>query len=71
MRIFPNTAAWNDRLWKIKHLIELRPLTFPKGEPTMDDVRYTEIRPDGRLVFLDSLNKFEIEFFVLFEFKFE
>ncbi|KAK6034872.1 hypothetical protein COOONC_27619 [Cooperia oncophora] len=38
MEVFPNTSAYNEELWHIKHLIELKPMTFPNGEPTADDI---------------------------------
>ncbi len=44
MTVFKNTAAFNAQLWHVKHLLELRPLTFPHGEPTVDDVNYIEVR---------------------------
>ncbi|VDM38784.1 unnamed protein product [Toxocara canis] len=47
MEIFKNTAAQNAELWHVKHLIELRPLTFPNGEPTIEDVTSLEIFADG------------------------
>lgn len=43
MEIFKNTAAQNSELWHVKHLIELRPLTFPNGEPTLEDVHAIEV----------------------------
>lgn len=50
MEVFKNTPAWNERLWRVKHLIELRPLTFPNGEPTADDVGHLRVHSDGRCV---------------------
>uniref|UniRef100_A0A914RNH5 Uncharacterized protein n=1 Tax=Parascaris equorum TaxID=6256 RepID=A0A914RNH5_PAREQ len=50
MEIFKNTAAQNSELWHVKHLIEIRPLTFPNGEPTLEDVHAVEIFADGRCV---------------------
>ncbi|KJH48182.1 hypothetical protein DICVIV_05700 [Dictyocaulus viviparus] len=47
MEVFPNTMALNEELWHIKHLIELRPITFPDGEPSMDDIFSVELHPDG------------------------
>lgn len=50
MEIFKNTASVNEQLWRIKHLIELKPLTFPNGEPTIDDIKALEVLPDGRCI---------------------
>lgn len=43
MEVFKNTASVNHELWHIKHLIDLKPLTFPNGEPTMEDVKSLEV----------------------------
>ncbi|VDK58643.1 unnamed protein product [Gongylonema pulchrum] len=43
MFIFKNTASQNAELWPLKHIIEIRPLTFPNGEPTIDDVNALEV----------------------------
>lgn len=50
MEIFKNTPSQNAELWHVKHLIELRPVTFPNGEPTAEDVRSLEVFADGRCV---------------------
>ena len=47
-QIFKNTADTNAALWWIKHLIDLRPITFPDGEPTADDIAHVEIDHEGR-----------------------
>uniref|UniRef100_A0A1I7VT22 Uncharacterized protein n=1 Tax=Loa loa TaxID=7209 RepID=A0A1I7VT22_LOALO len=50
MFIFKNTASQNIELWLLKHIIEVRALSFPNGEPTVDDVNALEVYPDGRCV---------------------
>lgn len=50
MFIFKNTASQNTELWTLKHIIEIRALSFPNGEPTIDDVNAVEIFPDGRCI---------------------
>lgn len=50
MHIFKNTSNINAKLWHVKHLIEVRPISFPNGEPTADDVAFTELHADGRCV---------------------
>ncbi|KRX76815.1 DNA polymerase lambda [Trichinella sp. T6] len=50
MNIFKNMPYWNKRLWKIKHLIEVKPIVFPNGEPTEEDIPYMRLFPDGRCV---------------------
>ncbi|KAF1763188.1 hypothetical protein GCK72_011454 [Caenorhabditis remanei] len=49
MEVFRNTELMNEELWKVKHLIELRPIEFANGiEPTDDDVFSTRLQPNGR-----------------------
>lgn len=50
MKIFKNTPYWNQRLWECKQFIEIRPITFPHGEPTEGDVNYTTILSNGECV---------------------
>ncbi|CAI2349151.1 unnamed protein product [Caenorhabditis sp. 36 PRJEB53466] len=48
MELFRNSALVNEELWKVKHLIELRPVTFKNGvEPTEEDVFSTKLAPNG------------------------
>uniref|UniRef100_A0A915JBC5 39S ribosomal protein L30, mitochondrial n=1 Tax=Romanomermis culicivorax TaxID=13658 RepID=A0A915JBC5_ROMCU len=48
MKVFKNTPHWNNLLWQIKHLIEIRPITFPNGEPTEQDLNSVRLLSDGR-----------------------
>ncbi|VDN54934.1 unnamed protein product, partial [Dracunculus medinensis] len=50
MAIFKNTPSQNRELWRVKHMIEIRPLIFPNGEPTMDDINSLEVFADGRCI---------------------
>ncbi|CAD5222433.1 unnamed protein product [Bursaphelenchus xylophilus] len=50
MTIFRNTADVNLELWKIKHLIDLKPLTFPNGEPTEADIPHLTVNADGQVI---------------------
>jgi hypothetical protein len=50
IHVFKNTASMNDLLWHVKHIIDIRPMSFPNGEPTAADIPYTEVLPDGRCV---------------------
>lgn len=36
--ILPNTPHYNQMLWEIKHLIRLKPVKFPNGMPTEEDI---------------------------------
>jgi len=48
IHVFKNTPSSNIQLWKIKHIIEVRPMIFPQGEPTLEDAHHLEIMADGR-----------------------
>jgi len=37
--IVKNTPQMNKKLYQIKHLVKIHPLTFPNGEPTAEDIK--------------------------------
>jgi large subunit ribosomal protein L30 len=37
--IVKNTPQMNKLLYQIKHLIKIKPLTFPNGEPSAEDIQ--------------------------------
>lgn len=37
-------------MWRVKHLISVEAVTFPYGEPTEDDMKYTHLNPDGECI---------------------
>lgn len=37
-------------LWKVKHLISVEPITFPHGEPTVEDINYTNLNESGECI---------------------
>lgn len=37
-------------LWRVKHLISVEPITFPYGEPTEEDIKYTNLKHDGECI---------------------
>uniref|UniRef100_A0A5S6QIZ1 39S ribosomal protein L30, mitochondrial n=1 Tax=Trichuris muris TaxID=70415 RepID=A0A5S6QIZ1_TRIMR len=47
MKVFKNTPYWNRQLWQIKHLIEVKAIYFPHGEPTEADIPYVRLLPTG------------------------
>jgi hypothetical protein len=49
-------ADTNDKLWSVKHLIEVRPISFPNGEPTEADIGFVELHADGRCVIDQKAN---------------
>lgn len=48
--IVKNIPENNARLWKIKHLIQIAPITFPNGMPSQDDLNCTYLKENGELV---------------------
>lgn len=53
--IVKNIPENNARLWKIKHLIKITPIYFPYGEPTLEDLNYTHLRPDGECIVVKEI----------------
>lgn len=52
--IIKNIPENNQRLWKIKHLIEIVPITYPDGEPQPGDRTY--LKENGELKIVRKLN---------------
>ncbi|XP_037929245.1 39S ribosomal protein L30, mitochondrial-like [Teleopsis dalmanni] len=48
--VVKNIPDNNARLWKIKHLIKVTPITFPYGEPTEDDTKHTYLKENGECI---------------------
>lgn len=48
--IVKNTASNNKILWSVKHLIRVKPITFPDGFPSDDDIYSTFLKQTGELV---------------------
>ncbi|XP_045456071.1 39S ribosomal protein L30, mitochondrial [Melitaea cinxia] len=67
--IVKNIPEMNAKLWTIKHLIKVTPITFPYGEPTEEDIKYTILKENGQCIVtktlqpelqkLEALEKFE------------
>ncbi|XP_028176940.1 39S ribosomal protein L30, mitochondrial [Ostrinia furnacalis] len=53
--IVKNIPENNMRLWKVKHLIKVTPITFPYGEPTKDDINYTILKENGQCIVMKTL----------------
>lgn len=51
--IVKNIPENNYRLWKIKHLLKIVPITFPKGFP--QDTRGTLLKENGEMVVSEML----------------
>ena len=50
MHVFKNTPSWNRILWNVKAFIEIRPISFPHGEPTEEDVGNLRVLPTGECI---------------------
>lgn len=51
--IVKNTASNNKFLWSIKHLIRVKPITFPDGIPTEEDATF--LKQNGELMIAQRL----------------
>ncbi|KAI8035513.1 39S ribosomal protein L30, mitochondrial [Drosophila gunungcola] len=58
--VVKNIPENNARLWKIKHLVKVTPVTFPYGEPTAQDVRHTILKENGECLVTKDLGPIEI-----------
>lgn len=45
----------NAKLWKVKHLVKIVPITFPYGEPTETDIKYTVLKENGQCLVTKTL----------------
>lgn len=54
--VVKNTPENNARLWKIKHLISVTPITFPFGEPTETDLNHTILKENGECVVIKQIS---------------
>lgn len=41
--LVPNTPHYNRLLWEVKHLLRMKPLSFPDGLPTEEDIGRTKL----------------------------
>lgn len=48
--IVKNTPSMNKKLWQVKHLIRIQPITFPDGFPEGEDYRGTYLKSNGELM---------------------
>ncbi|CAH1972795.1 unnamed protein product [Acanthoscelides obtectus] len=55
--VVKNIPEINHRLWKVKHVIKIAPITFPDGLPTKDDVTY--LKENGELQIIKKIGPLE------------
>ncbi|KAK9886413.1 hypothetical protein WA026_016692 [Henosepilachna vigintioctopunctata] len=53
--ILKNIPENNNKLWKIKHLVEIKPITFPNGFPT--SIEGTYLKENGELSVTHSISE--------------
>jgi len=53
--VVKNIPENNTRLWKIKHLVKITPISFPHGEPSADDINYTYLKENGECVVIKNV----------------
>lgn len=55
--IVKNIPENNARLWKVKHLIRIEPITFPHGEPTENDINHTFLKESGECIVVKEIGQ--------------
>ncbi|XP_055629890.1 39S ribosomal protein L30, mitochondrial [Toxorhynchites rutilus septentrionalis] len=55
--IVKNIPENNARLWKIKHLVEIVPISYPHGEPSEADINHTILKDNGECVVIKELEQ--------------
>lgn len=67
--VVKNIPENNARLWKVKHLIKVTPITFKYGEPTENDIKHTILKENGECIVTKEIGKLEERFDALEEFE--
>ncbi|KAI8125382.1 hypothetical protein FF38_09226 [Lucilia cuprina] len=57
--VVKNIPEINARLWKIKHLIKVTPITFPHGEPSENDIKHTVVKANGECIVTKEIGPVE------------
>ncbi|XP_053680193.1 39S ribosomal protein L30, mitochondrial [Anopheles nili] len=57
--VVKNIPENNARLWKVKHLVEILPITYKYDEPTWADIESTFLKEDGECVVIRKLQTIE------------
>ena len=53
----PNLSFYNSLLYRIKHLVEIKPVQFPDGIPSLEDfdVRRARVTEDGKFLYHEKI----------------
>lgn len=65
--IIKNIPEINQRLWKVKHVLKIVPITFPDGFPGQND--HTILKENGELRIIKQVNALEERLQLREEFK--
>ncbi|KAJ6635232.1 39S ribosomal protein L30, mitochondrial [Pseudolycoriella hygida] len=67
--VVKNIPEMNAMLWKVKHLVDIKPVVFPYGEPTENDINHSFLKESGECIVtkeikfdekrLEARNKFD------------
>ncbi|XP_052862434.1 39S ribosomal protein L30, mitochondrial [Anopheles cruzii] len=57
--VVKNIPENNARLWKVKHLVEVLPITYKYGEPTENDIDATFLKENGECVVVRKLEEID------------
>lgn len=48
--VVKNIPENNAMLWKVKHLVDVKPIVFPYGAPTENDINHTFLKESGECI---------------------
>lgn len=48
--VVKNIPEVNAMLLTVKHLVDVKPIVFPYGEPTMNDINHTFLKENGECI---------------------
>lgn len=55
MVVLPNTPSIVKKLWQVKHLVQMVPITFPSGEPSEEDIEHVLLKRSGEMLVTKQL----------------
>ncbi len=60
--IRPNTLDVNNWLWLCKHMVKITPINMDDGEPTTEDIRFSDLNlQTGKLSIIREIKKIKID----------
>ena len=55
--VLPNSPHFNRLLWQVKHLLKLKPVSFPDGIPTEEDIGCVKVQTHTGVMNINKSNK--------------